>query len=73
MRYKNACLNLPDEMLARLDAEAAVAQRSRSFLVREIIQRHFDANTKPYQAGDHSRDISMHKTTPAEKESLHVV
>jgi predicted DNA-binding protein len=81
MRYKNVCLNLPEAMLARLDAEAAVAQRSRSFLVREIIQRHFDTNTKPYQAGDHSRDISissarmnaLHETTPAEKESLHVV
>ena len=81
MRYKNACLNLPDEMLARLDAEAAVAQRSRSFLVREIIQRHFDTNTKPYQAGDHSRDISissarmnaLHETTPVVREVQNVV
>ena len=70
MRYKNACLNLPDEMLTRLDAEAVAAHRSRSFLVREIIQRHLDTNAKPYRASDQMN--ALHETTPAEKESLHV-
>ena len=51
MQYKNACLNLPSEMISQLDEVASAERRSRSFLVREIVQRHLDAHAELCRAG----------------------
>jgi hypothetical protein len=47
-------LVLPEDLVARLDAEAAADQRSRSFLVRQIVQRHLDAHAELCKAGSPS-------------------
>ena len=70
--FKNVCLNLPDQMIVQLDAEAAAAQRSRSFLVREVVQQYLNARSQRVRDTP-ALAKAPRKTSGNESESSHAV
>jgi predicted transcriptional regulator len=64
---KLVCLNMPDDLIARLDAAALSERRSRSSMARLIIERDLKRQAVQTECGP------PRETIQSEKELIHVV
>lgn len=60
---KPISLNFPDDLIARLDAAAEAEQRSRSNMVRQIVEKHLAEHAKLCAVG--SAPVLVAKNAPA--------